>query len=69
MYLSKAIAYPVRNLWGQVECFPQLRWDRADQGSYRLLTGSHFQSVLQDVINLEMSNDVHPDETVFITDD
>jgi len=41
---------------------PQLRWDRADLGAYRLLTGSHFQSVLQDVINLERSNDVHADD-------
>jgi len=41
---------------------PQLRWDRADLGFYRLLTGSHFQSVLQDIINLEKTKDVHPDD-------
>ena len=41
---------------------PQLRWDRADLGFYRLLTGSYFQSVLQDTINLEKTKDVHPDD-------
>ena len=41
---------------------PQLRWNRADLGSYWLLTGSHLQSVFQDVINLEKTKDVHPDD-------
>jgi len=39
---------------------PQLCWDRDDLGFYRLLTGSHLQSVLQDIINLEKTKNVHP---------
>jgi len=45
---------------------PQLRWNRADLEFYRLLTGSRFQSVLQDIINIEKIKYVHPDDiTVF----
>ena len=65
VYLGRATAHPVKNMWVQNTnrmFVPQLRWDRADLGFYRLLTGSHFQSVLQDTINLQKTKDVHPDD-------
>ena len=41
---------------------PQLRWDHADLGLYKFITGSHLQSVLQETVCLERSASIQPEE-------